>query len=83
MRNNPVNMRRDFVCTDTKHSMYGKLVTREMMDTTVIAFTNWAPIWTKLKPIDDWGYDDTADGGKRHYLFSDAYMVRSEPTTST
>lgn len=80
MRNNPVNMRRDFVCTDTKHSMYGKLVTREMMDTTVIAFTNWAPIWTKLKPIDDWGYDDTADGGKRQYLFSDAYMVRSAAT---
>lgn len=79
MRNNPVNLRREFVCTDTKHSQYGKIVTREMVDTTVLTFTNWAPIWTKLKPIDDWGYDDP-DVYTRRYLFNDVYMVRSAAT---
>ena len=82
MRNNDVNIRRKFKCTDKKHPLYGQIVTKEMVDTTtrnpLMSFV--APTYTKFAPIDDWAYFDLADGGDRSYRFYDSYVVRSAET---
>ena len=82
MRNNELNIRRNFKCTDSKHPLYGQIVTREMVDTTklnpMMSFA--CPTYTKFAPIDDWCYFDLADGGERVYRFYDSYAVRSAET---
>lgn len=82
MRNNSLNIRRLFKCTDSKHPLYGQLVTREMVDTvTLNPMMSFAcPTYTKFAPIDDWAYFDLADGGQRVYRFYDSYVVRSAET---
>ena len=80
MRNAPCNIRREFICLDTQHSMYGQVVPYEMLDYTAQQITEFFPIWTKMSPIDDWGYDDLADGGNRSNMYCDQYACRSAET---
>ncbi len=78
MRNNDLNMRREFVCQDESSSYYGQVVTEDMLDPNTLE--NLYPICTKLAPIDDWGYEDLADGGNRSYIFRDEYACRVAET---
>lgn len=80
IRNAPCNIRRTFVCMDTKHSMYGKEVSMDMLDYGTQKITEMFPIWTKIAPVDDWGYDDLADGGNRSNMYCDQYACRSAET---
>ena len=80
MRNSPCNIRRNFICLDTLHYMYGKPVTIEMLEHDNQRITEFFPCWTKMAPIDDWGYDDLEDGGNRSNMYCDRYMVRSAAT---
>lgn len=80
MRNSPVNIRRDFICLDTKHSMYGKVVTEDMI--TDDTRDRFYPIWTKFAPIDDYGYEGVAAGydGSRDNMYRDDYACRLAET---
>jgi hypothetical protein len=78
MRNSGVNIRRQFVCMDPDHSLYGDTVTLDMLDQTTLE--RLYPIWTKLAPIDDWGYEDLADGGNRSNMYRDEYACRLSET---
>lgn len=80
LRNAPCNIRRELICMDTKHSLYGKPVTYDMLDYSTQKITELFPIWTKLAPIDDWGYDDLNDGGNRSNMYCDQYACRSAET---
>ena len=80
IRNAACNIRRTFKCIDKKHSMYGKEVPMSMLDFSTQKITEYFPIWTKLAPIDDWGYDDLKDGGKRSNMYCDQYANRSAET---
>lgn len=80
MRNDPCNIRRDFICLDTQHSLYGQTVTTDMLDYSVSQITEFYPVWTKNAPIDDWGYDDLEDGGVRSNIYCDQYACRSAET---
>ena len=78
MRNSKANIRRELVCIDTKHSMYGKLVTKDMLDEANM--DHCYPIWTKFAPVDDWGYEDLVFGGNRTNTFRDEYACRLSET---
>ncbi len=78
MRNNSVNMRREFVCMDESSSYYGDTVTENMIDENTMEY--WYPICTKLAPIDDWGYEDLDDGGNRSNMYRDDYACRLAET---
>lgn len=78
MRNSKANIRRELVCIDTKHSMYGKLVTKDMLDEANM--DHYYPIWTKFAPVDDWGYEDLVFGGNRTNTFRDEYACRLSET---
>jgi hypothetical protein len=83
MRNSPVNIRRVLVCTDTASSYYGDTVTLDMLDQTTLE--RLYPIWTKFTPIDDWGYEDLANGGNRDaqlrtFIYQDDYACRLAET---
>lgn len=80
IRNASCNIRRTFVCMDQNHSLYGKEVSMDMLDFSSQKITELFPIWTKLAPIDDWGYDDLADGGNRSNMYCDQYAHRSAET---
>lgn len=80
IRNAPCNIRRTFKCLDKKHSMYGKEVPMDMLDFSTQKITEMFPIWTKFAPVDDWGYDDLADGGNRSNMYCDQYAHRSAET---
>lgn len=78
IRNSKVNIRRDFICLDQKHSMFGKVVKREMLAESNV--DRFYPIWTKFSPIDDWGYEDLAFGGNRSNMYRDDYANRLAET---
>ncbi len=78
MRNNDLNMRREFVCMDESSSYYGQVVTEDMLDESTLE--NFYPINTKLAPIDDWGYEDLEDGGNRSNIYRDDYACRLSET---
>lgn len=80
IRNDSCNIRRTFICMDKKSNMYGKKVPMSMLDYSTQKITEYFPIWTKLAPIDDWGYDDLADGGNRSNMYCDQYACRSAET---
>ncbi|MEH2795335.1 RagB/SusD family nutrient uptake outer membrane protein [Segatella copri] len=80
IRNAACNIRRTFKCLDKKHSMYGKEVPMNMLDFSTQKITEMFPIWTKFAPVDDWGYDDLADGGNRSNMYCDQYAHRSAET---
>lgn len=60
IRNSKANIRREFVCIDTKHSKYGQIVTADMLDESNM--DHYYPVWTKFAPVDDWGYEDLVYG---------------------
>lgn len=76
MRNSSVNIRRNFVCLDRKHSMYGKVVPESMLAASNI--DRYYPIWTKFAPIDDNGYEAVAlgYGTARDNMYRDEYACR-------
>lgn len=78
MRNSGVNIRREFVCMDPTHPLYGDTVTLDMLDQTTLE--RLYPVWTKLAPADDWGYEDLADGGNRSNMYRDEYACRLSET---
>jgi len=83
MRNSPVNIRRDLICTDPASSYYGDTVTIDMLDASTLE--RLYPIWTKFAPIDDWGYEDLENGGNndgqlRTYIYQDDYACRLAET---
>jgi len=78
IRNSSANIRRKFVCMDPDHSLYGDTVTLDMLDQTTLE--RLYPVWTKLAPVDDWGYEDLADGGNRSNMYRDEYACRLSET---
>lgn len=80
LRNAPCNIRRTFKCMDKNSKWYGQEVSLDELDFTTQKVTEFWPIWTKLAPIDDWGYDDLADGGNRSNMYCDQYALRSAET---
>ena len=46
IRNSKANIRREFVCIDTKHSKYGQIVTADMLDESNM--DHYYPVWTKF-----------------------------------
>lgn len=78
MRNSEVNIRRNFVCIDQSHSLYGQVVTEDMLLSSTT--DRYYPVWTKFAPIDDWGYEDMVYGGNRSNQFRDEYACRLAET---
>ena len=78
IRNSKANIRREFVCIDTKHSKYGQIVTADMLDESNM--DHYYPVWTKFAPVDDWGYEDLVYGGNRTNTFRDEYACRLAET---
>lgn len=78
IRNSAVNIRREWVCIDTTHPLYGKPVTLDMLKTDNI--DRFYPIWTKFAPVDDWGFEDLQYGGNRSNMFRDDYACRLAET---
>jgi hypothetical protein len=74
LRNSPANIRRDFICLDRKHSMYGQVVGKDMISDASV--DRYYPLWTKFAAIDDWGYEDLVYGGNRSNMFRDEYACR-------
>ncbi len=78
IRNSAANIRREWICVDTTHSMYGKVVPIEMIATQNM--DHFYPVWTKFAPVDDWGYEDLQYGGNRSNMFRDDYACRLAET---
>ncbi|WP_275441098.1 MULTISPECIES: RagB/SusD family nutrient uptake outer membrane protein [Muribaculaceae] len=78
MRNAPCNIHRDFVVIDKNHSMYGQVVTKDMLDPTRI--DRYYPVWEKWASWDDYNYDDLSEGWQRSAYFIDQYACRSAET---
>ena len=78
MRNSSANIRRQFVCMDPASSYYGDTVTTAMLDQNTLE--RLYPVWTKLAPVDDWGYEDLDDGGNRSNMYRDEYACRLAET---
>lgn len=80
MRNSDVNIRRNLICLDQKHSMYGKVVTSDMINSSTL--DRFYPLWTKFAPIDDFGYEAVAAGysSTRDNMFRDEYAIRLAET---
>lgn len=78
-RNAPINIRRDFICLDTKNTkMYGKVVTNDMIANPTYLY----PVWTKFAPIDDYGYEGVLAGydNSRDNMYRDDYALRLAET---
>lgn len=78
-RNAPINIRRTFICLDTKNTkMYGKEVTKDMLANPDYLY----PIWTKFAPIDDYGYEGLLAGydNSRDNMYRDDYALRLAET---
>ncbi|WP_163717673.1 RagB/SusD family nutrient uptake outer membrane protein [Mangrovibacterium lignilyticum] len=78
IRNSGTNIRREFMCMDPTSSYYGDTVSLDMLDQTTLE--RLYPIWTKLAPVDDWGYEDLSDGGNRSNMYRDEYACRLAET---
>lgn len=80
MRNSKANIRREFICLDTKHSLYGRVVTEDML--LGESLDRYYPIWTKFAPVDDYGYEGVAAGydGSRDNMYRDDYACRLAET---
>lgn len=78
IRNSPANIRREWVCIDSKHSLYGKKVSVDMLQTDNM--DRFYPVWTKFCPVDDWGFEDLQYGGNRSNMFRDDYAARLAET---
>lgn len=57
IRNSKANIRREFVCIDTKHSKYGQIVIADMLDESNMDIIT--PVWIQIQaPVDDWGNEE-------------------------
>jgi hypothetical protein len=74
MRNSSVNIRRDFICLDRKHSKYNQVIGKDMVNEGNVG--GYYPVWTKFAPVDDWGHEDLVYGGNRSNMFRDEYACR-------
>jgi hypothetical protein len=83
IRNNSLNIRRNFKVIDPKHSLYGQEITDETIHIYCADpnYDQFYPTYTKLAPIDDWGYEGLSSGkNNRTYLFTDFYFCRLAET---
>jgi starch-binding outer membrane protein, SusD/RagB family len=78
IRNSAVNIRRKLVCMDPSSKYYGDTITTAMIDPATKEYMS--PLWTKLAPIDDWGYEDLSNGGNRSNMYRDDYACRLAET---
>ena len=80
IRNSKANIRREFICLDQNHSMYGQVVTEDMISSDTK--DRYYPIWTKFAPIDDYGYEGVAAGydATRDNMYRDDYACRLAET---
>lgn len=78
-RNAPINIRREFICLDTKNTkMYGKVVKKDMVSNPGYLY----PLWSKFAPIDDYGYEGVLAGydNSRDNMYRDDYALRLAET---
>ncbi|KAA6300601.1 MAG: RagB/SusD family nutrient uptake outer membrane protein [Candidatus Ordinivivax streblomastigis] len=83
IRNNSLNIRRSFKVMDESHSLYGLVITEEtiLQYCTDVTSVQFYPMYTKLAPIDDWGYEGLSSGkNNRTNLFTDFYFCRLAET---
>lgn len=78
IRNNALNIRRVLTCQDEKSPQFGKPVTLDMLDPNSLKY--YAPLWTKIQPIDAWSYNDESQAATAQKRFrralQDTYMAR-------
>lgn len=83
IRNSEVNIRRNFKVMDPKHTLYGTVINEDNIanyaaESTISAFY---PIFTKVVPIDDWGYEGLSTGkNNRANTYADFYYARLAET---
>jgi hypothetical protein len=86
IRNNSLNIRRAFKVLDPLHSLYGFELTEDNMadyltDVTIRTNNYYHSVYTKLCPIDDYGYDGLVSGkSNRIEVFTDFYITRLAET---
>ncbi len=85
IRNSPVNIVRSFRVLDSKHSFYGtnfRLTVDNVADyCTEATVPNFNPVFTKVCPIDNWGYEGLSVGlSNRSSVYRDHYYLRLAET---
>jgi tetratricopeptide (TPR) repeat protein len=75
MRNDSINIAREFICINRDHSLYGQVVTGDML----IDSTRLFPMWSKTVMQDEWGWHPT-EVNHRTQWGRDWYAVRSAET---
>jgi hypothetical protein len=75
MRNDSINICREFICINPDHSLYGEVVKPEML----IDSTRLFPLWSKIGMQDEWGWHPS-DVNHRTTYGRDWYAVRSAET---
>ena len=92
MRNLPINICRDFICINRGHSLYGQVVTPDML----IDPSRLFPVWSKMVMQDEWGWHTSEVNHRTMYgrdwyavrsaetylLLAEAYLRNSDPTTA-
>ncbi|HCC51649.1 MAG TPA: RagB/SusD family nutrient uptake outer membrane protein [Porphyromonadaceae bacterium] len=73
-----VTVRTTYICMNPPHSMYGKRVSRDMLDQNPNNITKFSPTFSKIIPLDEWSYRNT---DQQHGSFNtDGYAIRSGET---
>ncbi len=82
LRNSAVNIRRDFEVKDPKHNLFGTIINEGNIAqyATTASIPAFYPIYTKVVPLDDWGYDGLTSGENRSNTYVDFYFVRIAET---
>ncbi|MCI9285004.1 MAG: RagB/SusD family nutrient uptake outer membrane protein [Muribaculaceae bacterium] len=78
MRNAECNIHRIYKVIDKDHSRFGQVVTIDQLEPSRL--DRMYPVWTKWASIDEWGWDDLAEGWQRNAYFVDTYACRSAET---
>jgi hypothetical protein len=76
MRNDPINICRQFICINRDSPMYGQVVTPAML----IDPTRMFPLWSKIGMQDEWGWDPSQSSVHTTAYGRDYYAVRSAET---
>ncbi|MBQ8071102.1 MAG: RagB/SusD family nutrient uptake outer membrane protein [Bacteroidales bacterium] len=76
MRNDPINICREFICLDRDHSRYGTVVKAEELQDPAGMF----PLRSKTAMQDDWGWHSSAMDEHIAQYGRDWYVVRSAET---
>ncbi len=73
-----VTVRKEYICMNPPHSMYGKKVPMYMLDQSPTNITKFSPTFSKIIPLDEWSYRST---DQQHGSFNtDGYAIRSGET---